>query len=200
MAPHGALTQAWVSAEAAMPLGWHTSGLWRFGELWVALAEGPEFDDYLSGTGQYADQALRRLSEPPAGAAGTGDGVGWLAQPFGSAVVEEQDAPRGRKGTASPGQGGDPMYLPHRMTLDEWVSRNPHHVPGSDWYEYTKARIRVRDEVRNEPVRWLDRRHDTVGRCSGRFHGTVTNRAVLVQLCILAAAIAAVLLLIASRS
>jgi hypothetical protein len=63
MAPLGALSQAWVSAEAALPLGWHTSGLWRFGELWVALAEGPEWDDYLSGTGQHADQALSRLSD-----------------------------------------------------------------------------------------------------------------------------------------
>jgi hypothetical protein len=63
MAPLGALSQAWVSAEAALPLGWRTSGLWRFGELWVALAEGPESDDYLSGTGQHAEQALRRLSD-----------------------------------------------------------------------------------------------------------------------------------------
>jgi hypothetical protein len=35
----------------------------RFGELWVALAEGSEFDDYLSGTGQHADQSLSRLSD-----------------------------------------------------------------------------------------------------------------------------------------
>jgi hypothetical protein len=26
--------------------------------LWVALSEGPSFDDYLSGCGQYADQML----------------------------------------------------------------------------------------------------------------------------------------------
>ena len=39
------------------------SGLYRFGELWIGLAEGPTFDDYASGSGQYAEQALRRLSD-----------------------------------------------------------------------------------------------------------------------------------------
>ena len=46
MAPLGALSQAWVSAPATLPLGWEISGLWRFGELWVTLAQGPAFDDY----------------------------------------------------------------------------------------------------------------------------------------------------------
>jgi hypothetical protein len=63
MAPLGALTQAWTAAEAALPLGWQVSGLYRFGEFWVALGEGPAFDDYASGSGQYAEQALRRLSD-----------------------------------------------------------------------------------------------------------------------------------------
>jgi hypothetical protein len=63
VAPLGALSQAWVSAEAALPLGWQISGLWRFGDLWLALSEGPAFDDYRCGTGRYADQALRRLSD-----------------------------------------------------------------------------------------------------------------------------------------
>ena len=63
MAPLGALSQAWVSAEASLPLGWVIRGLWRFDELWVALSEGPTFDDYLSGSGQYADQALRRMAD-----------------------------------------------------------------------------------------------------------------------------------------
>ena len=63
MAPLGALTQAWTAAEAALPLGWQVSGLYRFGELWIGLAEGPAFDDYASGSGQYAEQALRRLSD-----------------------------------------------------------------------------------------------------------------------------------------
>jgi len=39
------------------------SGVYRFGELWIGLAEGPTFDDYASGSGQYAEQALRRLSD-----------------------------------------------------------------------------------------------------------------------------------------
>ena len=30
MAPLGALTQAWMAADAALPLGWHLSGLYRF--------------------------------------------------------------------------------------------------------------------------------------------------------------------------
>jgi hypothetical protein len=63
MAALGALSQAWVSAEASLPLGWQIIGLWRFDGLWVALSEGPAFDDYLSGCGRYADQALRRLSD-----------------------------------------------------------------------------------------------------------------------------------------
>ena len=46
MAPLGALTQAWTSAEAALPLGSRMSGLYRFDDLWVGLAEGPAFDDY----------------------------------------------------------------------------------------------------------------------------------------------------------
>jgi hypothetical protein len=63
MTPLGALSQAWVSAEAALPFGWQISGLRRFDALWVALSEGPTSDDYLSGCGQYADQAVRRLSD-----------------------------------------------------------------------------------------------------------------------------------------
>jgi hypothetical protein len=31
--------------------------------LWVALSEGPTFDDYLSGCGQSTDQALRRMAD-----------------------------------------------------------------------------------------------------------------------------------------
>jgi hypothetical protein len=39
------------------------SGVYRFGELRIGLAEGPTFDDYASGSGQHAEQALRRLSD-----------------------------------------------------------------------------------------------------------------------------------------
>jgi len=63
MPPLGALTLAWTAAEAALPLGWQVSGLYRFGELWIGLAEGPAFDDYVSGSGGYAEQALRRLAD-----------------------------------------------------------------------------------------------------------------------------------------
>jgi hypothetical protein len=56
MAPLGALSQAWISAEASLPLDWEIHGLWRFDDLSVALSEGPAFDDYLSGSGQYAHQ------------------------------------------------------------------------------------------------------------------------------------------------
>ena len=63
MPPLGALSQAWTSAEASLPLGWQLSGLDRFDELLVGLAEGPAFEDYASGSGLYAKQALRRLSD-----------------------------------------------------------------------------------------------------------------------------------------
>ncbi len=39
------LSRAWVSAEASLPLDWQLSGLYRFEDLWIGLAEGPEFDD-----------------------------------------------------------------------------------------------------------------------------------------------------------
>ena len=61
MAPLGALSQAWTSVEASLPHGWQLAGLYRFDETWIALSEGPEFDDYLSGSGLYAEQALRNL-------------------------------------------------------------------------------------------------------------------------------------------
>ena len=59
----GALSQAWVSAEAALPLGWQLSGLMKFGGEWVAFSEGPTVDDHLEASGRYAEQALRRLSD-----------------------------------------------------------------------------------------------------------------------------------------
>ena len=63
MAALGALSQAWTSAEASLPLGWQIRGLYRFDELWIALGEGPAFEDYASGSGLYAEQALRRLAD-----------------------------------------------------------------------------------------------------------------------------------------
>jgi hypothetical protein len=61
--PLGALSQAWTSAEAPLPLGWRVIGLYRFEDLWIGLAEGPAFEGYAGGSGQYAEQALRRLSD-----------------------------------------------------------------------------------------------------------------------------------------
>jgi hypothetical protein len=78
----GALSQSWVIAEASLPLGWRISGPWRFDAMWVALSEGPDFEDYLSGSGQYADQALRRLAAA-CGSAEMGNGVmppRWIAR------------------------------------------------------------------------------------------------------------------------
>jgi len=40
-----------MSVEAALPLGWQVSGLYRFGSCGSCLAEGPALDDHLSGTG-----------------------------------------------------------------------------------------------------------------------------------------------------
>jgi hypothetical protein len=74
MAPLGALSQAWVSAEASLPLVWQIRGLWRFDDLWVALSEGPAFEDYPSGSGQYADPGSTAASGSVAGEAGTSNG------------------------------------------------------------------------------------------------------------------------------
>jgi hypothetical protein len=63
MSSLGALSQAWTSAEASLPLGWQISGIYRFDDLWIGLAEGPAFEDYASGSGHFAEQALRRLSD-----------------------------------------------------------------------------------------------------------------------------------------
>jgi len=62
MAPLGALSLVWTSVEASLPHGWQLAGLYRFDDTWIALSEGPGFDDYLSGSGHFAEQALRNLS------------------------------------------------------------------------------------------------------------------------------------------
>jgi hypothetical protein len=61
MAPLGALTQAWTAAEAALPLGWHVAGLSRFGDEWMAMAEGDS--EWIDAWGPSPEQALRRLSD-----------------------------------------------------------------------------------------------------------------------------------------
>ena len=62
MAPLGALSQAWVSAEASLPRGWEIAGVWRFGDEWIALSEGPD-RDYLDASGRYPHQALHKLAD-----------------------------------------------------------------------------------------------------------------------------------------
>jgi hypothetical protein len=52
VASRGALSQAWTSAEASLPLGWRVTGLWRFDELWGALNG--------SGAGGYGEQLAAR--------------------------------------------------------------------------------------------------------------------------------------------
>ena len=56
-------TQAWTAAEGALPLGWHVAGVWRFQDIWLALGEGPDFDNYARGWRRFAEQALHRLSD-----------------------------------------------------------------------------------------------------------------------------------------
>lgn len=62
MASLGALTEGWTAAEAALPLASHV-GVRRLDDTWIALDEGPEFDDPASGSGRFAEQALNRLSD-----------------------------------------------------------------------------------------------------------------------------------------
>ena len=66
MSSLGALTQAWVSAEAALPLGWKIMGLHRdpHVERWVATAAGPiQPVDVATGRGDDPVQALQRLAD-----------------------------------------------------------------------------------------------------------------------------------------
>jgi len=62
----GALSQAWVSAEAALPLGWTIMGLQRdaHAERWVATAARPmQPVDVATGHGGDPVQALLRLAD-----------------------------------------------------------------------------------------------------------------------------------------
>jgi hypothetical protein len=63
----GALSQAWIAAEAALPLGWLLVGVWRDAETpdtWNAVAAGPiQPADMETGRGLEPVQALRRLAD-----------------------------------------------------------------------------------------------------------------------------------------
>jgi len=65
MAPLGALSQAWVMAEASLPLGWRLMALVRQtdGDDWLATAAGPLDGQTVHGRGGQPDQALRRLAD-----------------------------------------------------------------------------------------------------------------------------------------
>lgn len=66
MSTLGALSQAWVSAEAALPLGWKIVSLHRDPrvERWTATAEGPMLPtDVAMGRGNDPVQALLRLAD-----------------------------------------------------------------------------------------------------------------------------------------
>jgi hypothetical protein len=63
----GALSMAWVEAEAAMPLGWRLMALVRQPEAgsddWLATAAGPLDGQTAHGRGSHPDQALRLLAD-----------------------------------------------------------------------------------------------------------------------------------------
>ena len=65
MSTLGALSMAWVSAEAALPLGWRLTRVVRVpsSDDWMATAAGPLAEHHAEGRGGHPAQALRRLTE-----------------------------------------------------------------------------------------------------------------------------------------
>ena len=66
MAPLGALSQAWVSAEASLPQGWRIMSLTRDedAERWTPYARGPlQPTDLVTSRGDHPAQALVRLAD-----------------------------------------------------------------------------------------------------------------------------------------
>jgi hypothetical protein len=61
----GALSQAWVTAEASLPLGWRLMALVRQTDSddWLATAAGPLEGQTVHGRGAQPNQALRRLAD-----------------------------------------------------------------------------------------------------------------------------------------
>lgn len=64
MSTLGALSQAWTSAEASLPLGWEISGLMRDQSIpgWIAAARPVESGEGVIATGQFHYQALNNLA------------------------------------------------------------------------------------------------------------------------------------------
>jgi len=63
----GALSQAWIAAEAALPLGWLLIGVWPDAETpdeWTAIASDPRQPaDTQTGLGSDPVPALHRLAD-----------------------------------------------------------------------------------------------------------------------------------------
>ena len=61
----GALSMAWISVEASMPLGWRLMALVRLPDSddWQATAAGPLDGQTVHGRGGQPERALRRLAE-----------------------------------------------------------------------------------------------------------------------------------------
>ncbi len=59
------LSQAWVTVEASLPLGWRLMALVRQpdGDDWQATAAGPLDGQTVHGCGAQPEQALRRLAD-----------------------------------------------------------------------------------------------------------------------------------------
>ena len=64
MSTLGALSQAWVTAEASLPLGWKLMGLQREAdaERWEAVPQGPTPAEVVTGRGDDPVQALHGLA------------------------------------------------------------------------------------------------------------------------------------------
>jgi hypothetical protein len=61
----GVLGQAWIAAEASLPLGWRLMALVRDANSddWLATAGGPLDGQTVHGRGAQPHQALRRLAD-----------------------------------------------------------------------------------------------------------------------------------------
>jgi hypothetical protein len=58
------LNRAWITAEAALPIGWQIRALLLTdGDEWLATARGPEDGQRAEALGSYPEQALRLLAD-----------------------------------------------------------------------------------------------------------------------------------------
>jgi hypothetical protein len=63
----GVLSQAWVAADASLPLDWQLVGVWRNQDApgeWMPVASGPnQPEDMATGKSDQPYKALQRLAE-----------------------------------------------------------------------------------------------------------------------------------------